>query len=616
MKFVYVVCIWICLPGFGNSAADGIHINKLEGDQVTITCSHEWASDYKKYFCRDPCNYKDNIVSSDQTSNGRFRLKDSGTGTFTVTITDLQESDSGIYWCGVDRVFQDTYIKVNLRVSKADKNTNTSQKTPTPETKSDSQTSTSRSFTPAPDNITTSSPSKGHNVTSRSADQTFLEQAGLLVIFIVGLAVLVIFGLVVCMLNIYKRKSNSFRNPEHPDAETVTTCIIKAVRDYESTEIRQQDDTFTVVYFTVSQNPAANQIQDPLFSSLSTYSQNTNGLLISTGLAGTLQVYTSKMKFVCAVCIWICLSGFGHSAANGIHINKREGDQVTITCSHEWASTNKKYFCRDPCNDEDILVSTNRSPNRRFRLKDFGTGTFTVTITDLQESDSGIYWCGVDRVFQDTYIKVNLRVSKADKNTNTSQKTPTPETKSDSETSTSRSFTPAPHDITTSSPSKGHNETPRSANQNFFDQAGPLVCTAVGLTVMLIIFLGIFCMYKRKKRKSHSSSGSTPSDVKRGTTEVRETAGEDITYVDIKETQQQTDTHTVIYSTVNHNSAANQIQDSFIYSNLSIPQYNCSNQTANPIIDTVTYAAIYKHKVSSPKTFRSEDTVTYASVCS
>lgn len=50
----------------------------------------------------------------------------------------------------------------------------------------------------------------------------------------------------------------------------------------------------------------------------------------------------------------------------------------------------------------------------------------------------------------------------ADKNTNTPQKTPTPETKSDSQTSTSRSFTPAPHDITTSSPSKGKNDACRS----------------------------------------------------------------------------------------------------------------------------------------------------------
>nr|XP_055062393.1 putative adhesion G protein-coupled receptor E4P [Misgurnus anguillicaudatus] len=96
------------------------------------------------------------------------------------------------------------------------------------------------------------------------------------------------------------------------------------------------------------------------------------------------------MKFVYAVCIWICLSGCGHSAADKI----TEGAQVTITCTHGWASNNNKYFCRDPCNDEDILVSSDRSPNSRFRLKDFGTGKFTVTITDIQVSDSGIYWCG------------------------------------------------------------------------------------------------------------------------------------------------------------------------------------------------------------------------------
>ncbi|XP_073716177.1 adhesion G protein-coupled receptor E3-like [Misgurnus anguillicaudatus] len=50
---------------------------------------------------------------------------------------------------------------------------------------------------------------------------------------------------------------------------------------------------------------------------------------------------------------------------------------------------------------------------KRFRLKDFGTGTFTVTITDIQVSDSGIYWCGVSRFLQDTYHKVTLRVYKA-----------------------------------------------------------------------------------------------------------------------------------------------------------------------------------------------------------
>nr|XP_055060137.1 CMRF35-like molecule 9 [Misgurnus anguillicaudatus] len=122
MKFVYAVWIWICLSGFRHSAADGIHISKPEGNEVTIMCTHILASDNKKYFCRDPCKDKDIIVSTDQTSNGRFRLEDSGNGTFTVTITDLQKSDSGIYWCGVDRVVKDTYEEVNLIVYKGKNN--------------------------------------------------------------------------------------------------------------------------------------------------------------------------------------------------------------------------------------------------------------------------------------------------------------------------------------------------------------------------------------------------------------------------------------------------------------------------------------------------------------
>lgn len=86
---------------------------------MIIICSHKWASDNFKYFCRDPCTYKDGaLVSSIQTEVGRYRLKDLGDGSFTVTIADLQESDSGIYWCGVERSIKDTYEKVILEVSK------------------------------------------------------------------------------------------------------------------------------------------------------------------------------------------------------------------------------------------------------------------------------------------------------------------------------------------------------------------------------------------------------------------------------------------------------------------------------------------------------------------
>uniref|UniRef100_A0A8C0XSM2 Immunoglobulin V-set domain-containing protein n=1 Tax=Cyprinus carpio carpio TaxID=630221 RepID=A0A8C0XSM2_CYPCA len=95
---------------------------------------------------------------------------------------------------------------------------------------------------------------------------------------------------------------------------------------------------------------------------------------------------------------------FGDSATDGTDIHGYFGKGATIICSYSWASTNIKYFCRDPCGD-NILMKSDQSPTGRYRLKDSGEGTFTVNITDLQESDSGIYWCGVDRFGFDTFTK-------------------------------------------------------------------------------------------------------------------------------------------------------------------------------------------------------------------
>ncbi|KAG9262794.1 CMRF35-like molecule 9, partial [Astyanax mexicanus] len=66
------------------------------------------------------------------------------------------------------------------------------------------------------------------------------------------------------------------------------------------------------------------------------------------------------------------------------------------------------------CLNRDVLIKSDRmrNPNRkgRYTLLDEGSGVFTVTISGLKKSDSGIYWCGVQRMVKDTYLQVILTV--------------------------------------------------------------------------------------------------------------------------------------------------------------------------------------------------------------
>uniref|UniRef100_A0A3Q3IKJ3 Immunoglobulin V-set domain-containing protein n=1 Tax=Monopterus albus TaxID=43700 RepID=A0A3Q3IKJ3_MONAL len=76
------------------------------------------------------------------------------------------------------------------------------------------------------------------------------------------------------------------------------------------------------------------------------------------------------------------------------------GKDITITCSHVNAFSNVKYFCKDPCKNENVLISSinkKEDSNGKYSIRDEGN-TFNVTISRLTEEDSGTYWCGIDRI--------------------------------------------------------------------------------------------------------------------------------------------------------------------------------------------------------------------------
>ena len=92
-------------------------------------------------------------------------------------------------------------------------------------------------------------------------------------------------------------------------------------------------------------------------------------------------------------------------------ITVREGQDAEITCSHTFAYGSVKYFCKYPCTESDILVKSDwyQSLPKRFSLVDHGS-SFTVTISKVRSTDSGLYYCGVDHFYKDTFNEITLEV--------------------------------------------------------------------------------------------------------------------------------------------------------------------------------------------------------------
>ncbi|XP_050927406.1 CMRF35-like molecule 1 isoform X17 [Lates calcarifer] len=180
-----------------------------------------------------------------------------------------------------------------------------------------------------------------------------------------------------------------------------------------------------------------------------------------------------------------------------------EGGNMTVACNFKLPG-GKKIFCKNECKeDKDILIETvkDRAQSGRYSIE-YKEGTLLVsstllyvTITRLTKSDSGRYWCGLERTgFLDGYDEIDLRVTDASTST-----TSTTTTVTQSLSSSSGSSTPS-------------SSSPETNTQPKTSPTGPGVLLYVGLTLLfMIIVLSvavlIFC------RKNASKPKEPPADT-------------------------------------------------------------------------------------------------------
>uniref|UniRef100_A0A669CDU1 Polymeric immunoglobulin receptor n=1 Tax=Oreochromis niloticus TaxID=8128 RepID=A0A669CDU1_ORENI len=100
------------------------------------------------------------------------------------------------------------------------------------------------------------------------------------------------------------------------------------------------------------------------------------------------------------------------SAVGVIHVTGYVGREVNVSCSYnEGYESYEKYLCKNDCGSDDVLITTSNSVKNKYRVHDDKTARiFTTTITDLQSTDAGKYWCGVTRTGNDIYTKVELKL--------------------------------------------------------------------------------------------------------------------------------------------------------------------------------------------------------------
>uniref|UniRef100_A0A3B1KB90 Ig-like domain-containing protein n=1 Tax=Astyanax mexicanus TaxID=7994 RepID=A0A3B1KB90_ASTMX len=79
------------------------------------------------------------------------------------------------------------------------------------------------------------------------------------------------------------------------------------------------------------------------------------------------------------------------------HLTVRRGESLTVPCLYEEEyKSNRKYWCKGGTWSSCTIVAKDTSSNTGISVTDYPSqNMFTVDLKNLQDSDSGCYWCAV-----------------------------------------------------------------------------------------------------------------------------------------------------------------------------------------------------------------------------
>ncbi|XP_059184719.1 CMRF35-like molecule 9 [Centropristis striata] len=239
------------------------------------------------------------------------------------------------------------------------------------------------------------------------------------------------------------------------------------------------------------------------------------------------------------ICVYCCLlSALSVVEVKTLYINGRVGERVHFTCSGWDVRTNvkknDKYFCYSPCTEDKHIITKAAFKRTTYkgRVELFNSGeSLSVTFKNLHESDSGTYYCGVDRWGTDSFITVNIKVT--DAKSSSPKATPKPLIVS------TLSFS-APYSSTTSSDSSDiitdvfssdtTLDTP-TPTASAAPAAGRVTYLTVGAIVVITILMVLLKLVHkmRKHQLKVLSSARTPQEDAREAVEYDEIRPEDPT---------------------------------------------------------------------------------------